>query len=55
MMNSLVILVTGRGSNLQALIDAAAGGSLPVEIRAVISNTKEAYGLERAKKACGLD
>jgi formyltetrahydrofolate-dependent phosphoribosylglycinamide formyltransferase len=47
----IVVMISGNGSNLQALIDAAAGGSLPVEIRAVISNTKEAYGLERAKKA----
>jgi formyltetrahydrofolate-dependent phosphoribosylglycinamide formyltransferase len=47
----IVVMISGNGSNLQALIDAAAGGSLPVEIRAVISNTKEAYGLERAKIA----
>ena len=47
----IVVMISGNGSNLQALIDAAAGGRLPVEIRAVISNTKEAYGLERAKMA----
>ena len=47
----IVVMISGNGSNLQALIDAAAAGSLPVEIRAVISNTKEAYGLERARMA----
>jgi phosphoribosylglycinamide formyltransferase-1 len=48
---SLVVLISGNGSNLQALIDAANDGRLPAEIRAVVSNTKEAYGLERAKLA----
>ncbi len=43
----LVVLISGGGSNLQAIIDAA----LPVEIKAVISNKADAYGLERARKA----
>ncbi|MCW8943321.1 MAG: phosphoribosylglycinamide formyltransferase [Sedimenticola sp.] len=46
----IVVLVSGSGSNLQAIIDAAAAG-LPVEIRAVISNKPGAYGLDRGRKA----
>ncbi|HEC15651.1 MAG TPA: phosphoribosylglycinamide formyltransferase [Sedimenticola sp.] len=46
----LVVLISGSGSNLQAIIDATAG-DLPAEIRAVISNREDAYGLERARKA----
>lgn len=47
----LVVLISGRGSNLQSIIDKAAGGELPVDIRAVISNEPGAYGLERARRA----
>ena len=47
----IVVLISGNGSNLQALIDAAARGELPVDIRAVISNRPAAYGLERARRA----
>jgi phosphoribosylglycinamide formyltransferase 1 len=47
----LVVLISGGGSNLQAIIDRAADGSLPVEIRAVISNKADAFGLERARRA----
>jgi len=47
---SLVVLISGSGSNLQAIIDGAASG-LPVEIKAVISNQVDAYGLERARQA----
>ncbi len=46
----VVVLISGGGTNLQALIDAA-GKSLPVEIRAVISNEPDAFGLERARRA----
>jgi phosphoribosylglycinamide formyltransferase-1 len=46
---SLVVLISGNGSNLQAIMDAIQAGTLPVEIKAVVSNTKEAYGLERAR------
>lgn len=46
----VVVLVSGNGSNLQVLIDAAAAGTLPVEIRAVVSNRADAYGLERAAR-----
>jgi phosphoribosylglycinamide formyltransferase-1 len=47
----LVILISGRGSNLQAILDGARNGELPVDIRAVISNRSGAYGLERARQA----
>ena len=46
----VVVLISGGGTNLQAIIDAS-HGDLPVEIRAVISNRPDAYGLERARKA----
>ena len=47
----VVILISGRGSNLQAILDQAASGALPIDIRAVISNVPGAYGLERARRA----
>jgi len=47
----LVVLISGRGSNLQAILDGAIGGELPVDIRAVISNRPGVYGLERARQA----
>ncbi len=46
----IVVLISGNGSNLQAMIDATNTG-LSVEVLAVISNKADAYGLERAKKA----
>jgi phosphoribosylglycinamide formyltransferase-1 len=45
------VLVSGRGSNLQALIDAARRGELGGEIAVVVSNVETALGLERARKA----
>lgn len=45
------VLISGRGSNLQALIDACAGDEFPARIAVVISNKPDAYGLERAKLA----
>ena len=45
----LVVLISGSGSNLQALIEAGQSGSLPAEIVAVVSNHAEAYGLQRAQ------
>jgi phosphoribosylglycinamide formyltransferase-1 len=45
------VLVSGRGSNLQALIDAARRGELGGEIAVVVSNVEMALGLERARKA----
>jgi len=43
----VVVLISGRGSNLQAILDAVADDGLPVEIRAVISNRPDAPGLLR--------
>lgn len=48
----LVVMVSGGGTNLQAIIDAIAQGSITnAQIAAVISNNKHAYALERAEKA----
>jgi len=47
----LGVLISGRGSNLQALIDACAGADYPAEIVLVISNRPGAQGLERARAA----
>jgi len=47
----LAILVSGRGSNLQAIIDAVADGTLNAEITAVFSDRTDAFALERARKA----
>jgi phosphoribosylglycinamide formyltransferase-1 len=45
------VLISGRGSNLQALIDAAADRRLPARLAVVISNRPAAAGLERARAA----
>lgn len=50
-MTRVVILISGRGSNMEALIRAKAQGELPVDIAAVISNRPEAKGLETAAEA----
>lgn len=47
----IAVLISGGGTNLQALIDACAKDDFPAEITCVISNRAEAFGLERAKKA----
>ncbi len=47
----LGVLISGRGSNLQALIDALSEPGFPAEIALVISNKADAGGLERAKAA----
>ncbi len=47
----IAVLISGRGSNLQSLIDAAAAGELGAEIALVVSNVPDAPGLERAVKA----
>jgi phosphoribosylglycinamide formyltransferase 1 len=49
MKRRVAILISGRGSNMAALIDAARGADFPAEIVAVISNRADAAGLERAK------
>lgn len=50
----VVVLLSGTGSNLQALIDSTRTGDSPVRIAAVISNRSDAYGLQRARDA-GID
>ncbi len=47
----VVVLLSGTGSNLQALIDSTRTGDSLVRIAAVISNRSDAYGLQRAKEA----
>ena len=47
----LGVLISGRGSNLQALIDAVADGRLDATLSVVISNRDDAEGLERARRA----
>ncbi|MFZ2268783.1 MAG: phosphoribosylglycinamide formyltransferase [Azonexus sp.] len=50
-MKNIVILISGRGSNMEALIAARQAGNLPVNIAAVISNRPDARGLETAARA----
>jgi phosphoribosylglycinamide formyltransferase len=50
-MPRIVVLISGSGTNLQALIDATQSGDLKAEIAAVISNKQAAYGLKRAEAA----
>ncbi len=50
-MKNIVILISGRGSNMEAMIAARDAGQLPVNIVAVISNRPDARGLETAQKA----
>ena len=45
------VLLSGSGTNLQAIIDAAANDGLPVDIVRVVSSRPDAYGIERAKAA----
>ncbi len=46
----LGVLISGRGSNLQSIVDAILRGDLKAEIRLVISNRPDAQGLERARR-----
>ncbi|HEY9052951.1 MAG TPA: formyltransferase family protein, partial [Gammaproteobacteria bacterium] len=47
----IVVLISGSGSNLQAIIDNIQAGTLNAEIRAVISNRPNVLGLQRAQDA----
>jgi phosphoribosylglycinamide formyltransferase-1 len=47
-MKSVVILISGRGSNMASLLAAAASGALPVRIVGVLSNRADAQGLQTA-------
>jgi formyltetrahydrofolate-dependent phosphoribosylglycinamide formyltransferase len=46
----LVILISGNGSNLQAILDACEVGRLPARVLAVFSDRGQAYGLQRAEQ-----
>jgi len=48
---NVVVLISGSGTNLQALIDGAAAADADFTLRAVISNKADAYGLTRARDA----
>ncbi len=48
---NVVVLLSGSGSNLQALIDSERAADYPARIAAVISNRADAYGLQRARDA----
>ncbi|HCR69975.1 MAG TPA: phosphoribosylglycinamide formyltransferase [Anaerolineae bacterium] len=54
MKTRLVVLISGNGSNLQAILDACKSGELDAVVVSVISNKADAYGLVRAKNA-GVD
>ncbi|WP_413725191.1 phosphoribosylglycinamide formyltransferase [Sodalis sp. RH16] len=47
-MKKIVVLLSGEGSNLQAVMDACRDGKIPARIAAVFSNRADAYGLQRA-------
>ncbi len=51
MVKRTAVLISGNGSNLQALIDAAKAPGYPAEIALVISNKADSYGLKRAQAA----
>jgi phosphoribosylglycinamide formyltransferase-1 len=48
---AIVVLISGRGSNLQSILDEARAGRLGGEVRAVISNNPQAAGLDHARRA----
>lgn len=50
-MSNIVVLISGNGSNLQAIIDSVKSGAIKGQISAVISNRPSVFGLERAEKA----
>lgn len=50
-MKRIVVLVSGQGSNLQAILDACRQGRIHGSVAAVFSNKAEAYGLTRAREA----
>ena len=51
MRKKIGVVVSGRGSNLQSIIDHIAEGRLEVEVAVVVSDHKDAFALERAAKA----
>ena len=51
MSSKIVVLISGGGTNLQAIIDACTDSSYPAEVVGVVSNKADAYGLTRAQDA----
>jgi phosphoribosylglycinamide formyltransferase 1 len=51
MTSRLVVLISGNGSNLQAILDACESGELPASVVCAISNKEDSYGLTRARDA----
>jgi len=51
MSSKIVVLISGGGTNLQAIIDACADNNYPAEVVGVISNKEDVYGLTRAQNA----
>lgn len=47
----MTVLISGNGSNFQAILDSVKGGYINAEITAVVSNQAQAYGLQRAAEA----
>jgi formyltetrahydrofolate-dependent phosphoribosylglycinamide formyltransferase len=50
-MTRLAVMISGNGSNLQAILDAIRSRALDADVVLVVSNRRNAYGLERAEKA----
>ncbi len=50
-MRNLAVLLSGSGSNFQAMLDRKAEGRLDVDFKVCVSNKPDAYGLERARQA----
>ncbi len=50
-MKRILVLISGSGSNLQAILDGCAGGKIAGQVVGVISNKADAYGLVRAREA----
>ena len=56
-MKNIVVLISGSGSNLQAILDACESSITDAKVCAVFSNKQDAYGLQRAKRIrrkCGI-
>ena len=51
MIINIAVFISGRGTNLQSIIDSIENDEIPVNIKAVISDNEEAYGLVRAREA----
>lgn len=51
MSSRIVVLISGSGTNLQAIIDACADSNFPAEVVGVVSNKSDAYGLTRAESS----